>query len=843
MSNPTLTCRLVLQRTVALSGVLLLCSAAQAALPDWTFHVTPRLFAIWATQADSPEKAARQRAGPALHEPRSSARFDSQGRLQVAVHYDCAARAPIHALNAAGLAVGAAVHVPPLCSIEGWVDTHDIPDLASLGTVRSVDLPRYSRIIKPVTRSLPRAQSSVSAIIDGNAVSITHASQFIAATGKNGAGVVVGMMSDDVASMALIQSRGELPQDITVLTPAVQSSAGLPPTDEGTMLLEELHAVAPGASLKFCAPQTDVEYLSCFSELIAAGATIVADDLEYPGEDLMSAESSLAQSVAALLAQNPNVLLFSAAGNDNESFWQGFYAPAPLATPLTCNANGQADFYAQSFAGSPYENLALYGPLSAPIYLQWADPFGQNISNFDLYVLDQNRQVLECIPSAGEREVFDVDSDPQLSRGIFNLVIGTPNTEFAGKFLKLFVYGDGAGVLGTRTAGGIGSPQKLLPRVAAVGAVYGGDGVGDEIEPYSATGPIALEYPTPQSLQAPAVVAPDAVYVDAVGTYFAVGPAQLFYGTSAATPNAAAIAALLRAAFPSLNAARIQGALQKGAIPLGGGAPNGVFGYGRVDALGALQSLPAPSVSAVRSISIVGGSSAQVAITLAGTGTLTLSGKSDNAALVAFDTSGGAQIEPASCGSSTNSCSLLITPALGHVGTAHLSLFVLDGAGRSASTGFTVTVTSPPPPIVRVTSGASLVMPADGAAGTATLSLSGAKTLSMSVSSSNSAVLPASAAKLSGGCGSSSFNCTLRMQPSAGQSGQVSVTVSAHDPYGQSAHATLALSITPSAAGGGGGVFDYSSLLILGMWLAGSRHRRLRLITECASPCGRRSRR
>jgi hypothetical protein len=829
MSNPTLTRRLVLQTTAALSGALILCSAAHAALPDWTFHVTPRLLAIWtATQADSAEKAAHQVTGPEAQEPASSARFDSQGRVQIAVHYDCAARAPIRALNAAGLAVGASVHVAPLCSIEGWVHTGDIPELASLRTVRSVDLPSYSRTIKPVMRSFPRAQSSVSAVVDGNAVSITRADQFIAATGKNGAGVAIGMMSDDVTSIALIQSRAELPQHVTVLTPTGQSSPARPPTDEGTMLLEELHAVAPGASLNFCAPQTDVEYVSCLSELIAAGATIVADDLEYPGEDAMSAESSLAQSVAAVLAQYPNVLLFSAAGNENESFWQGAYAPKPLATPLTCNANGQADLYAQSFDGSPYENLVLYDTLSGPIYLQWADPFGQNISNFDLYVLDEHRQVLKCIPGAGAREVFDTEPDPQLPRGIFNLVIGTPNTEFAGKFLKLFVYGDGGAVLGTGTAGGIGSPQKLPPRVATVGAVYGGDGVGDDIEPYSATGPIELEYPTSQSLQAPAVVAPDAVFVDAVGTYFAVGPAQLFYGTSAATPNAAAIAALLRATFPTLSAARIQVALQKGAIPLGGAAPNGVFGYGRVDALGALQSLPAPKVSAVRSVSIVGGSSVQVPITLAGTGTLTLSGKSDDATLIAFGTSATAQFEPASCGSSTNACSILITPALGRVGTAHLSLSVVDGAGRSASTGFTVTVTSPPPPTVRVTSGGTLVMPANGAAGSATVSLSGAKTLTMSVSSSNATVLPSAAATLSSGCGSSSFNCVLRMQPIAGHAGQVSVTVSAHDPYGQSAQGTLALSITPSAGGGGGGGdFDYASLLTLGIWLAASTRRRL----------------
>jgi hypothetical protein len=58
----------------------------------------------------------------------------------------------------------------------------------------------------------------------------------------------------------------------------------------------------------------------------------------------------------------------------------------------------------------------------------------------------------------------------------------------------------------------------------------------------------------------------------------------------------------------------------------------------------------------------------------------------------------------------------------------------------------------------------------------------------------------------------------LKMQATAGQSGQVTVTVTAQDAYGQTGTGTLALSITP-APGGGGGVLDYWSLLILGMGL------------------------
>ena len=51
-----------------------------------------------------------------------------------------------------------------------------------------------------------------------------------------------------------------------------------------------------------------------------------------------------------------------------------------------------------------------------------------------------------------------------------------------------------------------------------VGAVIGSDGLGTNIESYSALGPINLLFPSPTQLQAPMLVAPDAIYVDAVDT-------------------------------------------------------------------------------------------------------------------------------------------------------------------------------------------------------------------------------------------------------------------------------------------------------------------------------------
>jgi len=99
-------------------------------------------------------------------------------------------------------------------------------------------------------------------------------------------------------------------------------------------------------------------------------------------------------------------------------------------------------------------------------------------------------------------------------------------------------------------------------------------------------------------------VAPDGIRVDAVGTYFQsyLFPDGNFYGTSAAAPNAAAVAALIRGAFPSLTVAQMLSALEGGATQLGSTSPDGTFGYGRVDAMGALGTLALPTITPIADV-------------------------------------------------------------------------------------------------------------------------------------------------------------------------------------------------------------------------------------------------
>lgn len=74
------------------------------------------------------------------------------------------------------------------------------------------------------------------------------------------------------------------------------------------------------------------------------------------------------------------------------------------------------------------------------------------------------------------------------------------------------------------------------------------------------------------------------------GFEFPPGSGEIrFFGTSAAAPHIAAVAALLLQANLELSPAQIKATLQGTAVDLGVPGPDNIFGAGRVDALAATQ--------------------------------------------------------------------------------------------------------------------------------------------------------------------------------------------------------------------------------------------------------------
>ncbi len=803
---------------------------AYGAIPGWKLHVSSDVMSIYAASA-----AAKSNTLAVPSTIPATARFDKNGRVQVDVHFDCAVGAPTAALAAAGMTIGASIKVATLCVVEGWVSPTAVPSLAAVAGVTQIKLPAYSsrttpkglspgstkKQIRPQSASSPInqaiTQGAGGAAIDGNGVTIMHADQFVTQTNTNGAGVKLGVMSDDVTSLSLIQSRGELPA-VQIIAPTGGGSPPATPTDEGTMMLEEVHAIAPGATLLFCGPGTSVEYVSCLQNLIAGGASIIVDDLAYSAEDLMSATGDFAQAVQSVVSLNANVALFTVTENYNGSYWEGAYAPTSLASygygPISCSASGQTDYYVNSFGGIPAQTLTVFVAGTYPLTFQWADPYDQNASNFDVYWYNTTTNTQGCVSATGSTATYFGPST-YLDAGVYYLYVMTPDASLSSKFLKLWVGGDGNTELSYPTSGSVVSPQAFVPGVIKVGAVNGSDGVGNSIESYSGRGPISLIFPTPAQISAPSFVAPDAVYVDAAGTNFTVWSDGNFHGTSAAAPNAAAVAALLRGAFPNMTTAQVTNALQSGAVQLGATVPGGTFGYGRVDALGALSVYPGPGLSAWSDSTVVGGSSTPPAsMTANGFGTLSFSVTSSNPSLIpaSLGATGtpGVTLTPATCGNGTSACMVSVTPEIGQIGTATITLIAKDGANRVATTPTTITVTKPSAPTISITSGATQSVTTNSAIAPVIFTLTG--TGPLTVTTPTNAI---SGLTLSSGCGTTTLTCTANLGTAQSTAGTATLTIDVEDSYSQTATATATVTETAPAGKSGGGALDIWTLISL----------------------------
>ena len=122
--------------------------------------------------------------------------------------------------------------------------------------------------------------------------------------------------------------------------------------------------------------------------------------------------------------------------------------------------------------------------------------------------------------------------------------------------------------------------HPCVSEALAVGAIKASEPGFDAIEPFSSQGPCNLFFPTVQTRFKPDVIGPDGVNTSMA--FFAP-----FFGTSAAAPHIAAVAALLieLGGGPEvISSAKIRNLLRLGTTDLGVTGPDSVYGHGVVDA-------------------------------------------------------------------------------------------------------------------------------------------------------------------------------------------------------------------------------------------------------------------
>jgi hypothetical protein len=127
-----------------------------------------------------------------------------------------------------------------------------------------------------------------------------------------------------------------------------------------------------------------------------------------------------------------------------------------------------------------------------------------------------------------------------------------------------------------------------VPEVLAVGAIDAGDPGNNTIEPYSSRGPAHILFPAEEIRPKP-----DIAGIDGVSVTGAAGFPTTFFGTSAAAPHLAGLAALLLEDRPQASPHELAQAIRDGAVDLGPAGFDNSFGAGRAEASGARTALQA----------------------------------------------------------------------------------------------------------------------------------------------------------------------------------------------------------------------------------------------------------
>ena len=125
--------------------------------------------------------------------------------------------------------------------------------------------------------------------------------------------------------------------------------------------------------------------------------------------------------------------------------------------------------------------------------------------------------------------------------------------------------------------------HPAVPGAFAVAAAH--QATPGTIQSFSNRGPSDIHHPSFVSRAKPDLTAVDCVTNTGPGTF----PTE-FCGTSAAAPHVAAIAAMLLEAHPHFTPAQVYEVLTKTAVDIEGGGFDSFSGFGRVDALAALNA-------------------------------------------------------------------------------------------------------------------------------------------------------------------------------------------------------------------------------------------------------------
>jgi hypothetical protein len=437
----------------------------------------------------------------------------------------------------------------------------------------------------------------------------------------NGSGLKIGVLSDSAnatGALTAAQTSGDMPPSCPAGPPCftmVQDFAG--GSDEGLAMMEIVYDMAPGASLFFATADTsEAGFAQNILNLRAAGCDIIVDDVFYFDEPVFQ-DGIVAQSVASVTADG--ALYFSSAGNEGniDSNTAGYFEG-------DFNDTGSPAFTFPG--GTKTGTIHNFGTVATPVNgdiitargfvynLNWADPAQGAANDYDLFLVSSAGVVKASSTNiqTGTQRPYEQITPPALAAGDRLVVFKT--TASAPVFFAINTLRGRLTVNTTgQTHGHSAVDQVGMFSVAATPAAQAfgvGNPIGPFPNPFSSTnsvelftsdGPRRIFFNADGSPITPGDFSstggtvrnkPDITGADGVSTTLPPGSGlNPFFGTSAAAPSAASVAALVKSANPALTQTEIRNALTSTAIDIMAPGYDRDSGSGIVMAWEAIDSL------------------------------------------------------------------------------------------------------------------------------------------------------------------------------------------------------------------------------------------------------------
>ena len=443
---------------------------------------------------------------------------------------------------------------------------------------------------------------------------VSEGANKVVATGVNGTGVKVGVLSDSASAtrVAALIASGDLPANTVVLPGQDGGTSG---EDEGAAMMEIIHDMAPGAQLFFAtADNSEASFAANIETLrFTYGCDIIVDDVSYFDEPVFQ-DGIVSQAVNAVTANG--ALYFSAAANSGNldsgtsGTWEGDFTPsgATLTTP-----KGVVSLNSFGGAGSTLFYNQLTSTASSGVWLHWADANAASSNDYDLFIFNSSGSVLKCASTDVQNGTQDPleycypgDNYSGAAAGdliVVALASGAPRGIHIDTERATVAVGTSGATFGHNAAQQTFTMAATYWNVAHTGAKIFTGGAADPIETFSSDGPRKIFYNPDGTSITPGnylfstsggltLQKPDATGTDGVST--ATPGFTPFFGTSAAGPHAAGIAALIKSANPALTNTQIRSILANTALD------NMAPGVDRDSGYGILMAPPA--VAAAQSL-------------------------------------------------------------------------------------------------------------------------------------------------------------------------------------------------------------------------------------------------